>query len=105
MFAPYVDDVVGEGRAGRAVVVETGDTTVDVERGRIEVFVLQWLLLAQLDSVGAVALTFISCSKAARSKGLPLWVVVSLGMATFFRWGRVTLYRKRGGVDEKCLVG
>ena len=47
MLAPYVDNVVGEGRAGRTVVVETGNTAVDVERGRIEVLVLQWRLLAR----------------------------------------------------------
>jgi hypothetical protein len=46
VLAPYVDNVVGEGRAGRTVVVETGNTAVDVERGRIEVLVLQWRLLA-----------------------------------------------------------
>jgi hypothetical protein len=32
-----------------------------------------------------------------------LYVVVSLGIGAFFRWG--TLYLKSGGADEKCLVG
>jgi hypothetical protein len=42
VFPPYVDDVVGEGGAGWAVIVKTGYAAVDIERGRIEVFVL-WL--------------------------------------------------------------
>jgi hypothetical protein len=36
VLAPDVDNVVGEGGAGRAIVVQARDTTVDVEGGRVE---------------------------------------------------------------------
>ena len=41
VLAPYVDNVVGQGRTRRAIIVETSNTAIDVERGRIEVLVLQ----------------------------------------------------------------
>jgi hypothetical protein len=36
VFPPYVDNVVGEGAARRAKVVETGDAAIDVEGGGVE---------------------------------------------------------------------
>jgi hypothetical protein len=104
VFPPDVDNVVGEGRAGRTIVVETSDTAIDVEGGRIEVLVLWWLLVQWAGGVGVVgSRAFISCSKEALSKGLPLCVVVSLGIGAVLRCG--TLYLKHGGVVEKFLVG
>jgi hypothetical protein len=46
VLPPYVDDVVCEGAAGRAVVVEARDTAVDVEGGCVEeasLSLLAWL--------------------------------------------------------------
>jgi hypothetical protein len=40
VFPPDVDNVVGEGRTGWAIVVETSDTAIDVKGGCIEVLVL-----------------------------------------------------------------
>jgi hypothetical protein len=36
VLAPDVDNVVCEGGAGRAIVVETGNTAVDVKGGGVE---------------------------------------------------------------------
>ena len=41
VLPPDIDDVVGQGTARRAVVVEARDAAVDVERGRVEHAALQ----------------------------------------------------------------
>jgi hypothetical protein len=103
VFPPDVDDVVREGAAGGAIIVEARDAAVDVECGSVEHAPLRAVSMTPIVAIRNWH-AFIRDSSDTLSKGLPLRVVISLDMVTScFRWG--TWYLWCAGVVAKLLVG
>lgn len=91
VFPPDVDNVIGKGTPGWAIVIETGNAAIDVECRGVEHSPLQTVNMTP--NLRRRSYTLIRDSSEALSKGLPLRVVMSCAMFTsFFRLG--TSYRR-----------